>query len=163
MTVTAAPPSPAPRTFGSPGEALADVAGVARRVLPIAGVYLRGDLDPELRERVMVAVSQTNACRGCSRVHKRWAIRTGVGADELESIGLGDLASLSPRSRAAVLYATEAAEARFRRPVPAEVAAYAGEHLTSGELDAVDAIARMIALANLSASTTEELLAKLPG
>jgi len=163
MTVTAAPPSPAPRTFASPGEALSDIAGVVRRAAPIAGVYLRGDIDPELRERVMVAVSHTNACRGCSRVHERWAIRTGVSSDELESIGLGELASLSAHSRAAVLYATAAAETRFREPVPAEVAAYAGEHLTKSELAAVDAIARTMALANLSANTTEALLARLPG
>jgi AhpD family alkylhydroperoxidase len=154
---------PSPRTFASPGEALSDIAGVVRRAVPLAGVYLRGDLDPELRERVMVAVSHTNACRGCSLVHERWAIRAGVSDDELESIGLGDLASLSARSRAAVLYATAAAEARFQQPMPTEVAAYAGEHLTSSELAAVDAIARAMSLANLSASTSEALLARVSG
>jgi AhpD family alkylhydroperoxidase len=158
MSATAAPPRPAPRTFGSAAEALSDLAGVLRRAVPLAGVYLRGDLDPETRERVMVAVSRTNACRGCSLVHQRWALRAGVGADELDSIGLGDLAALDERSRAAILYATAAAEGRFRRPVPAEVVDYAAERLTSPELAAVDAVARAMALANLSVNTTEAIL-----
>ena len=158
MTVTAAPPSPAPRTFSSAGEALSDLAGVLRRAVPLTGVYLRGGLDPEIRERVMVAVSRTNACRGCSLVHQRWALRAGVGAEELESIGLDDLAALDERSRAAIVYATAAAEGRFRQPVAAEVVAYAAERLTSSELTAVDAIARAMALANLSANTTEAIL-----
>ncbi len=160
MTVSTSPPSSAPRTFSSASEALGDLAGVLRRAVPLAGIYLRGDLDPEIRERIMVAVSRTNACRGCTHVHQRWALRAGVGADELEAIGLGDLAALDERSRAAVLYATAAAEARFRQPVPADVAAYATERLTSSELAAVDAIARTMALANLSVSTTEAILGR---
>ncbi len=159
MTATAAPPHSGPRTFGSAGEALGDLAGVLRRAATLAGVYLRGDLDAETRERVMVAVSRVNACSGCSRVHQRWALRTGVSADELESIGLDDLAALDERSRAAILYATAAAEARFRRPIPAEVTAYAAEVLTSSELTAVDAVARAMTLANLSVNTTEAILA----
>jgi len=158
MSASAASPRAAPRTFSSAGEALSDLAGVVRRAVPLAGIYLRGDLDPETRERVMVAVSRTNACRGCSLVHQRWALRAGVSADELESIGLGDLAALDERSRAAVLYASAAAEKRFREPVPAEIAAYAEERLTSDELTAVETIARAMALANLSASTTEAIL-----
>jgi len=35
-------------------------------------------------------------------VHQRWALR----AAELEAIGLGDLARLDDRSRAAIVYAT---------------------------------------------------------
>lgn len=163
MTATRAPADSTPRTFGSPAEALGDLAGVARRALPLGRVYLRGDLEPELRERIMVAVSHANACRGCSLVHERWAIRAGVGAEELESIGLGELAALDERSRAAVLYATAAAEARFREPVPAEVAAVASEQLTETELAAVDAVARAMALANLTANTAEALAAKLSG
>jgi AhpD family alkylhydroperoxidase len=157
LTVT---PDRAPRTFTSPREAWRDLAGVARRAAPLGRVYLRGGLDPELRERVMVAVSRVNSCRGCSQVHERWAIRTGVSSDELDSIGLGEIAALDERSRAAVLYATAGAEARFREPIPTEVAANAAEQLTSSELIAVDAVARAMTLANLSLSTTEALVTR---
>ncbi len=109
----------------------------------------------------MVAVSRVNSCSGCSRVHERWAIRSGVTSDELEAIGLGDLATLDDRNRAAVVYAIALAEARFRGPIPADVAANAADRLTTQELAAVDAVARAMALANLSVSTTEALIDRL--
>ena len=150
-----------PRTFDSPAEALGDVAAVLRSALPLVDVYLRGRLEPELREQVMVAVSRVNACRGCTRVHERWGIRAGVTSDELEAIGLGDLAKLDDRDRAAIVYAMALAEARFRGPIPADVASSAANQLTTQELAAVDAIARAMALANLSLSTTKALIDRL--
>ena len=152
---------PKPRTFATPWEGLGDLMGVARRASPLASVYLRSRLEPELRERVMVAVSRANSCRGCTLVHERWAIRAGVTSDELAVIGLGDLAALDDRTRAAVVYATALAEARFRGPIPADVAANAGDQLTPPELAAVDAVARAISLANLSVSTTRALIDRL--
>ena len=153
MDAAAVPPGPSPRTFTSPWEAAADIAGLCMRVSVLAGVYLGRMLDPRLRERIMVAVSRVNACAGCTWVHERWALRAGVSAAELEAIGLGDLARLDDRSCAAVIYAAALAEDRFRGTADRELAALARRHLTAAELRAVEAIARMMALANLSAST----------
>ena len=89
----------------SPWEAAADIATLWMRAPVLAGVYLGRMLDPGLRERIMVAVSRVNACAGCTWVHERWVLRAGVSAAELEAIGLGDLARLDERSRAAVVYA----------------------------------------------------------
>jgi AhpD family alkylhydroperoxidase len=157
----AAPPLAHPRTFASVGEALSDIVGVLRRAGPLAAVYVRGRLDPELRERVMVAVSRVNACSGCTFVHERWALRSGVSSEELAAIGLDDLARLDDRSRGAVLLATARAESHFRRPVPSEVAAQAASQLTPAELAAVEALARAMAVANLSVSTIAALRARL--
>jgi AhpD family alkylhydroperoxidase len=156
-------PSQSPRAFGSPGEAISDLVGVVRRARPLTNAYLRGGLDPALRERVMVAVSRVNACRGCTFVHERWARRAGVTSDDLQAIGLGDLEALDSRDRAAVAYAAALAEARFREPIAADLAARVSDHLTPEELAAVDALARMMALANLSANTAEGLFGRLPG
>ena len=145
-------------TFASPREALGDLTGVALRTSSLVSAYLRGGLDPELRERVMVAVSRANTCRGCTLVHERWAIRAGVTSEELEAIGLGDLAALDDRNRAAIIYATALATARFRGSIPADVAANAGDQLTESELVAVEAVARAISLANLSVNTTKALI-----
>jgi AhpD family alkylhydroperoxidase len=156
-------PSQSPRTFASPVEAISDLVGVVRRTRPLTNAYLRGDLNPALRERVMVAVSRVNACRGCTFVHERWARRAGVTSDDLQAIGLGDLGELDDRNRAAVTYAAALAETRFRGPIGADLAASASEHLTADELAAVDALARTMALANLSANTAEGLFGRLPG
>jgi AhpD family alkylhydroperoxidase len=160
MAISAAP-SPEPRTFTSSGEALRGTLGVLGRAGPLAAVYLRGRLDAKLRERVMVAVSRVNACGGCTFVHERWAFRSGVTSDELAAIGLDDLAALDDRSRAAVLYATARAESRFSGPVPPDVVAQAARRLSPRELDAVEAVARAMALANLSVSTLVTLRSRL--
>jgi AhpD family alkylhydroperoxidase len=157
----AATPHQHSRTFASAGEAVSDLGAVVGDAAPLAAVYLRGRLDPELRERVMVAVSRVNACHGCTLVHERWAIRAGISSEELAAIGLGDIAALDDRSRAAVAYATARAEGRFREPAPTDVAAYAAARLTPAELAAVDAVARAMALVNLSVSTVEALRARL--
>jgi AhpD family alkylhydroperoxidase len=154
-------PSRSPRTFTSPGEVIRELVGVARRARPLATAYTRGGLDPALRERVMVAVSRVNSCRGCTFVHVRLAGRAGVSADDLQAIGVGDLGGLDERNRAAVAYAAALAEARFRGPIAADLAAGASDHLTAAELAAVDAAARAMALANLSANTIEELFGRL--
>jgi len=137
----------------SPWEAAADIAALWVRAPVLAGVYLGRMLDPVLRERIMVAVSRVNACAGCTAVHERWALRAGVSAAELEAIGLGDLARLDDRSRAAVVYAAALAENRFCGTADRELAALARCHLGAAELRAVEAVARMMALANLSAGT----------
>jgi AhpD family alkylhydroperoxidase len=143
------------------GEAILRREG--REVSILVARYLRGGLDPALRERVMVAVSRVNACRGCTFVHERWARRAGVTSDDLQAIGLGDLGALGDRDRAAVAYAAALAEARFREPIAADLAARVSDQLTPDELAAVDALARMMALANLSANTAEGLFGWLPG
>ena len=109
----------------------------------------------------MVAVSRVNSCRGCTFVHENWAKRAGVSQDDVEAIGLGDLGDLDDRNRAAVAYAAALAEGRCRRPVPADLAASAADRLAPDELAAIDAVARAMALANLSANTVEELLGRL--
>ena len=156
---TTAAVSAGPRVFASPGEFVGDVAAVGCRAGTLAAVFLRGRLDERERERIMVAVSRVNACRGCTFVHERWALNAGVSAEELRTIELGELAALPDRSRAAVAYAAALAEHRFRRPPPDDVAAAVASQLSPTERSAVEAVARLIALANLSANTVHAILA----
>jgi AhpD family alkylhydroperoxidase len=141
-----------PRRFASAEEAARDLANVVLRGRLLAHAYA-GGLDSELRERVMVAVSQVNACGGCTRVHRRWALRAGVSSTELEALRAGDLEQLDARSRAAVHYAVERAEYRFEGSASAGIEESAREHLSVRELEEIDAIARAMALANLSLNT----------
>jgi AhpD family alkylhydroperoxidase len=150
-----------PRVFASAGEPVRELASLACRVRPLAEVYLRGRLDAAERERIMVAVSRVNACRGCTFVHQRWALRAGVTAEELDAIGLGDLAAFDPRSRAAVVYAAALAEHGFRRSPPKDIAAAAALQLTPADASAIEAVARLMALANLSANTASTALSSI--
>ena len=159
-TPTSAEPDPGlaavggcvPRRFFSVEEAVRDLASVLVRGPRLARAYA-GGVDRRLRERVMVAVSQVNACDGCTRVHRSWARRSGVSPTELEALRAGELGRLDPRSRAAVSYAVEHAERRFAGSVPTDVERFAREHLSVSELTQVEAVARAMALANLSLNT----------
>lgn len=143
---------PKPRTFASAREAAEDIARLSARLPVLVRVYRDGTLDRTTRERVMVAVSRVNTCAGCTVVHEQWALRAGVTPAELEAIGLGDLVRLDDRSRAAIIYAAALAEARFRAALDEELLASVRPHLTSLELRSVEAVTRLIALANLVAN-----------
>ncbi len=142
----------APRRFFSAEEAARDVASVLLRGPLLARAYT-GGLDSQLREQVMVAVSEVNSCGGCTRVHRSWALRSGVSSTELDALRAGKLDRLDPRSRAAVSYAVECAERRFAGSASPEIEKSAREHLSVRELNEVDAVARAMALANLSLNT----------
>jgi AhpD family alkylhydroperoxidase len=159
------PPRGSPRRFTSLGHVAGDLAGTVRVGPELLRVY-RGDIPAALRERIMVAVSHANACAGCSRVHQRWAVRAGVTDDELEALGLDDLARLSPADRAAVVYAVERSGAGFPGPVGAasedqDVSAAVAAHFSRDEVRQIDAVARAITTANLSVGSFEALRARL--
>lgn len=148
------------RSFGSPLDFARVAGGVLKRSRDLGGVYLRGRLRPDERERIMVAVSRINACEGCTYVHERWALRAGVSDEELHGLELGDLSGLDGRARAAVVYASARAEAGFKGPVTPEVIS-ASSGLTPREVSAIEAVARAMTLANMTVNTTESLLEKL--
>lgn len=126
----------------------------------LLAIYGGGRLDPALRERVMVAVSRANACDGCTHVHEAWALRAGVSAAELDQIGAGELTQLPAEQRAAVVYASALAEARFRRLAP-DAQAVADEQLEPGRQQDVEAVARLMTFANLSLNTANALADRL--
>lgn len=157
---TSATPGSGPRRFASLGDAARTLAGVAGVSLPLVRVY-RGSIEPDLRERVMVAVSEANACAGCTRVHQRWALRAGVSDEELEALGLRDLARLDDRSRAAIVFAVDRSQNRFAGEPPAEIAEAAAGQFHPWELEEIEAVARAMTLANLTVSTAEALRSRL--
>jgi AhpD family alkylhydroperoxidase len=122
----------------------------------------RGRLPAARRERIMVAVSHANACAGCSRVHQRWALRAGVTDEELEALGLEDLAGLEPADRAAVVYAVERSTSGFPGPAGApsrdpDVSAAMARYFNDAEVRQIDAVARAITFANLTVGSVERL------
>jgi AhpD family alkylhydroperoxidase len=164
---TGSPAATAARRFASIGQVAGELVGVARVSPELWRVY-RGGISPALRERVMVGVSRANACTGCSRVHQRWAVRAGVTDDELEALGLDDLARLDPANRAAVVYGVERSAAGFPGAVGApcrepDVDAAMEQHFTPEQVRQVDATARGITFANLSVGTAEALQQRFAG
>jgi AhpD family alkylhydroperoxidase len=104
----------------------------------------------------MVAVSRANACGACTRAHEAWALRTGVSANELEQIGAGELAALSDKEQAAIVYATALWESRFGA-IPNDARALVDAHLDSERQQDIEVIARLMTFANLSANSLRAL------
>jgi AhpD family alkylhydroperoxidase len=149
------------RRFRSLAEVAKNLAGVAGVSVPLVRVY-RGNLDPALRERVMVAVSEANACAGCTRVHQKWALRAGVPDENLEALGLGNFSGLDARNRAAIVFAVDRSQSGFTGEPPPEIAEAVAGRFTTTELEEIEAVARAITLANLTVGTAEALKSRLP-
>ena len=93
-------------------------------------------------------------CGGCTRVHRTLGAARRCTRPPSWRLFAPEISSISTRaSRAAVSYAVERAERRFAGSASPEIEKSAREHLSASELNQVDAIARAMALANLSLNT----------
>ncbi|MGE5745872.1 MAG: carboxymuconolactone decarboxylase family protein, partial [Solirubrobacterales bacterium] len=70
-----------PRTTTA-AKALRETAALAARTPELIAIWGRGRLDSRLREEVMLAIAQANACDLCTLAHRRWAIAEGVTDEE---------------------------------------------------------------------------------
>lgn len=83
------------------------------RALP----YLRqtvkdGTLSPELKERLMLAVTEVNGCALCAYGHTRMALESGMKIEEIEAMLGGGLADVPKEELPAILFAQHYAESR---------------------------------------------------
>jgi len=67
-------------------------------------------LDGSLRERLMLAVTEVNACRFCSFIHTKRALKEGLSDEEVGALLGGNLENVPEEQRTAVLYAQHWAE-----------------------------------------------------
>lgn len=137
----------------------AALAGLYRDLIAVWG---RRRLDPRLREQVMVAVAEANACRLCTLAHRRWALAEGVSDDELAAIEGQQPDDFDRRTWAAIAWA----QARARTdlgPPPEELEAELARHYDAGERADLELVARVMTAANLSANTFDALLERLRG
>jgi len=156
----AAPPVFPKPTFTLPEmlAALGDLAPrLPRLLLAVAGGRR---VDPRLREIVLLAVSEANACRYCRAAHGELARGAGVTDDEIDVLRQRRWEDLPPRERSAVVSALR--RAGFGVPEAADPAALE-DHFLPGEVAALAALVDAIRIANLSGNTVDMLLGRLFG
>jgi AhpD family alkylhydroperoxidase len=144
------------RIYRGPGALITDVRHVlARR--KHAGPLMRGEtLSSAFRERLMLVVTEVNACRYCAYFHARQALVAGLSAEEIEALTTGDFDTSPTEERPAMLYAQHWAEAEGR-PDPdatAHITALYGE----AQAAAIELALRMIRIGNLIGNTFDYLL-----
>jgi AhpD family alkylhydroperoxidase len=108
-----------------------------------------GGLSPSLRETVMLAVSKANGCDRCVRVHEQWAARTPNGATEPARVANEHDPDVVT---AAVEFASHRTANVFES-MPDDARHRLLQHFNPGQARQLDAIVRLVTLANLTMSS----------
>lgn len=67
-------------------------------------------VSPQFRERIMLAVTQTNGCESCAFIHTKVAKKIGVDQSQIQAILHNDLTTISADEMPAILFACHYAE-----------------------------------------------------
>lgn len=87
---------------------LAHSPAALRAFLGLHGISGDGELDPQTRERIALAVAEQNACQYCVSAHTAIGRKAGLDADEILANRQGS--SEAPKAAAALAFAQALAE-----------------------------------------------------
>lgn len=145
------------RFYSQISDFFSDLKFLLRRRKKIKQAMSGEFVSPAFRERLMMVVTEVNACRYCRSFHVPQAVNCGVSEEELQQILTGQLPEDAPAEEIPGLaYARHWAEENAR-PDPAyreEIKACYGEETFA----MIEVILRMIRMGNLSGNTVDFLL-----
>ncbi|MGC9347756.1 MAG: carboxymuconolactone decarboxylase family protein [Anaerolineae bacterium] len=147
------------RRYHALRDILTDLQGLFARRKEMAPLMQGHALAPAFRERLMMVVTEVNACRYCAYYHARQALVEGIEEEELTNLAAGEFGESPAEERAALLYAQHFADSNGV-PEPAArarlVAIYGAPNA-----DAIELTLRIIRTANLLGNTFDYLLYRL--
>jgi hypothetical protein len=118
-------------------------------------------IDAPFRERLMLAVTQVNACRYCSEYHAKLALQSGLSPDEVRQLLDGDADQCPPEQLTAILYARHWAEGAGN-PDP-NIRQTLLDTYGAAKAAAIEMVLRMINIGNLSGNTFDYILYRVSG
>jgi len=147
------------RYWSSPRRLLADLSWPLANRTALRRAMLDGRISFAFRERLMMSVTQVNACRYCSQFHAQEALKAGISAEETRAILEGDLGNAPAEELPALLYARHWADSDGRPDPAARQQLYAiyGPQ-TAADIETVLA---MIRLGNLAGNTADYWLYRI--
>lgn len=147
---------PIPSVYTLP-ELVRDLGAVLTRVPALWAIWMAGRLPPALREKIIVAVAQVNACRMCEHAHTRMALEAGVSDAELAALENMDESAFDRPTWLAIAHARERTKANFAQVD--EDASQDGviEALGAQTRRDVEDVARVMTVANRVANTLNAL------
>lgn len=151
-----------PRTY-LVSQLVRDLLSVIARAPAMWSIWVRRRLPPTMREKIIVAVAQANACRMCEHAHTRMALEAGVTDAELAALEQMDPESLDRRTWLALAYARERTQADFAPLSEAEIHPGLGDELGPQTVRDVEDVARVMTVANRVANTLNALSDRLRG
>jgi AhpD family alkylhydroperoxidase len=147
------------RTYHSLSEFIDDSRAILARRDQMKPL-MRGELiDPEFRERLMLAVTAVSGCRYCSYVHARQALVEGMSNEEVEALREGVLANSPIEELPALLYAQHWAATNGRTEAAARQRVI--EQYGEETVDAIELALRTIQMGNLLGNTVDYVLYRL--
>lgn len=147
---------PVPRTYRV-ADLFRDLLSVMERAPALWSIWVGGRLPRALREKVIVAVAQANACRMCEHAHTRMALEAGVTDAELAALEEMDEQSVDRRTWLALAHARERAAADFAPALDAEAQQAIDKELGLQTARDVEDVARVMTVANRVANTLNAL------
>jgi len=147
---------PIPSVYTLP-ELVKDLGAVFTRVPALWAIWMGGRLPRALREKIIVAVAQVNACAMCEHAHTRLALEAGVSDAELAALENMDQSAFDRRTWLAIAHARERTKANFAHVD--EDASHDGviEILGAQTQRDVEDVARVMTVANRIANTLNAL------
>jgi uncharacterized peroxidase-related enzyme len=89
-------------------KALAHKPAILETIGPfVAAVQRPDELDPKLKERIILRVSMLNHSAYCTHAHKQISAKMGFTADEIAAMSNPQTADISQAEKAALMYAEE--------------------------------------------------------
>ncbi len=153
---------PVPRTYRVPA-LFRDLLSVFGRMPSLISIWIGGRLPRALREKVIVAVSQANACRMCEHAHTRMALEAGVTDAELAALENMDSGVLDRRTWLALAFARERVRTDFAPIDGEESHRTLVSELGLQTIRDVEDLARAMTVANRIANTLNALPDRMRG
>ena len=153
---------PVPLVYTVPS-LLRDLGSALARAPALWAIWIRGRLPSVLREQVIVAVAQVNACRMCEHAHTRMALEAGVSDAELAALENMDESAFDRRTWLAIAHARERTKSGFAPVADDESQEALREALGAQVYRDVEDVARVMTVANRIANTLNALPDRLRG
>lgn len=147
---------PVPRVYTLPALGR-DLGHVLKRVPALGAIWIGGRLPPALREKVIVAVAQVNACRMCEHAHTRMALEAGVSDAELAALENMDESAFDRPTWLAIAHARERTKSGFAPASEVRSQDALTEALGAQTCRDVEDVARVMTVANRIANTLNAL------
>ncbi|MGB3049954.1 MAG: carboxymuconolactone decarboxylase family protein [Polyangiales bacterium] len=147
---------PVPSVYTLP-ELVRDLGSILTRVPALWAIWTGGRLPRALREKIIVAVAQVNACTMCEHAHTRMALEAGVSDAELAALENLDESAFDRRTWLAIAYARERSKSGFAPVADDASQTDLTEALGAQTRRDVEDVARVMTVANRIANTLNAL------
>jgi AhpD family alkylhydroperoxidase len=149
------------RTISVP-QMLGKLVWLGSEIDSLLRIWVRADIDPTLREEMMVAVARSNRALFCTWAHSEWARVTGASSEDLDNIEKLERKGFDARTWAAIRYVRALAEEEFG-PVAKPLVTEMRKHYSEQEISDIELVAKVMDLGNRGSNTTNALFWRLRG